>query len=44
MPPSTEVIVSIVFGVVAAVIAAAAVIQAAIYFAHLHRGKLAWNS
>jgi hypothetical protein len=40
MSISTEVAVSIVFGTTGAIVAVAAVVQAAIYFSRLHHSKL----
>lgn len=38
MPLSTEVIVSIVFGIIASIVAIAAIVQAALYFARMPQG------
>ena len=43
MPLSTEVTVSVIFGILGATIAIAAIVQAALYFSHLHRGKLLYG-
>lgn len=40
MSLSAEVIVSVVFGIVASIVAVAAVAQAALYFARIHHSKL----